>query len=55
MKHFLKNKLHLSIKMKESAAGEIEKQYNKVIDMADKLFQDEKYEKLEFVQKSTVP
>ena len=32
-------------KMKESAAGEIEKQYNKVIDMADKLFQDEKYEK----------
>ena len=32
-------------KMKESAAGEIEKQYNKVIDMADKFFQDEKYEK----------
>ena len=31
--------------MKESAAGEIEKQYNKVIDMADKLFQDEKFEK----------
>ena len=31
--------------MKESAAGEIEKQYNKVIDMADKFFQDEKYEK----------
>ena len=32
-------------KMKESAAAEIEKQYNKVIDMADKFFQDEKYEK----------
>ena len=32
-------------KIKESAAGEIVKQYNKVIDMADNFFQDKKYEK----------
>ena len=31
--------------MKDSAVEEIEKQYNKLIDVADKMFQDEKYDK----------
>ncbi len=32
-------------KMKESAVGDLENQYNKIIDMADKFFQEENYEK----------
>ena len=32
-------------KMKESATDELNKQYNKIIDMADQFFQDEKYDK----------
>ena len=31
--------------MKESATDELNKQYNKIIDMADQFFQDEKYDK----------
>jgi tetratricopeptide (TPR) repeat protein len=32
-------------KMKDSAVDEIEKQYNKIIDVADQMFKDEKYDK----------
>ena len=32
--------------MKESATDELNKQYNKIIDMADQFFQDEKYDSL---------
>ena len=32
-------------KMKESAVAEVEKQYNKIIDVADQMFKDEKFDK----------
>lgn len=36
---------YINQKMKESAVAEIENQYNKIIDVADQMFKDEKYDK----------
>ena len=36
---------YINQKMKESAVTEIENQYNKIIDVADQMFKDEKYDK----------